>query len=101
MGFLKADINGEDGGDPDEDLEEQYKRMMPKIGRDFVTREDLEQALSLIMLMVDPLGLSPVRVDDSAGRDLADRYLRLVDKGKSGGEEKRDLAQPKKEKEEK
>lgn len=90
MSFLKRDINGEEPNQSD-DLEEQYKRLMPKIGRDFPTRDDLESFVSRIMEFIDPLGLNPFQIDDGAARDLAQRYKRLVEKGKEGGEKKRDL----------
>ncbi len=92
MSFLKDGINGNDGDDPDADAEENYKRLMPKIGRDFVTREDLQEALESMMRLVDPLGLSPVQVSDTHARSLADKYVALVQKGKDGNEQKRDLA---------
>ena len=88
--FLKRNINQEDP-DEDEELEEQYKRLFKKIGRDFVAKDDLKTLLSLILETIDPLGLTGLQVDDSAARDLAERYQRLLDKGKDGGESKRDL----------
>jgi len=96
MGFLKSDINEEDS-DPDKDLEEQYLKLFPKIGRDFVTREDLEAVIQQIMFTIDPLGLSPVQVDDSAARDRAAKYSNLLDKDK--GESERDLVELKEEEE--
>jgi hypothetical protein len=90
MGFLGRHINNEE---PDEEatLEEQYKKLFPKIGRDFVAREDLEGLITLIISIIDPLDISGLGIDDSAAKNIADRYQRLLKKGKDGGEAKRDL----------
>ncbi len=91
MSFLKKDINGQES-DSSEDLEEQYMRLMPKIGRDFIARDDLQNFLSALMNTIDPLGLNPLALDDTAARDLAHKYKKLIEKGKTG-EQKRDLVE--------
>lgn len=91
MSFLKKDINNEES-DNKEDLEEQYMRLFPKIGRDYATREDLNNFIVALLDLIDPLGLNPLSIDDTAARDLAHKYKKLIEKGKSG-EQKRDLVE--------
>lgn len=88
--FLKRGLNDE-LPDQSAELEEQYKRMMPKIGRDFVAIEDLRDLLAHMLLLLDPLGLAPLGLDNQAARAVAERYKELVEKGKDGGESRRDL----------
>lgn len=95
--FLKRNINQEDP-DEEEELEEQYKKLFKKIGRDFVTRDDLKTIISLIMELIDPLNVMGLDIDDSEARSLAERYENLLKKGKDGGESYRDLIKPDKKK---
>lgn len=89
-GFLRRSINEEPGGD--DPLEEQYEKIFPKIGRDFVYREDLEQILSEILLRVDPLGTFGIDLSYNLGaRRKALEYKELLDSGRDGSEIYRDL----------
>lgn len=99
--IFKSDIAGKDKDNPDDQNEELYKRIFSKAGRDFVAIEDFKDAMGLMMFIVDPLGLNPFEYSDHHAKEIAERYQRLLDKGKSGGEEKRDLIQPKKSKKDK
>jgi hypothetical protein len=100
MGFLTRHANKEEP-DEEETLEEQYKKLFPKIGRDFVAREDLEGLILIIINAIDPLGVLGLSIDDSAAKNIAERYQRLLKKGKEGGESKRDLTHNKKDKKDK
>jgi hypothetical protein len=83
MGFLERGIKG-DETDTSADLEEQYERLFPKIGRDFVYREDLEGLLTKIIQILDPTGVFGLSLDDSAAKSKAHEYKRVLDKGKDG-----------------
>jgi hypothetical protein len=92
MGFLKKAANEEDSSDETEQLEEQYMKLYPKIGRDFVHKEDLEAMLRQIMRLLDPAGLSPIDIsDDSEARHRASEYKTFLDDDKSGAEVYPDL----------
>lgn len=86
MGFLKRNMNGEEI-DTSSEVEEQYERMFPKMGRDFVYREDLERALERIMSLLDPTGTAGgYQLDDSGARAKAYEYKQVVDSGQDGSE---------------
>jgi hypothetical protein len=92
MGFLKDSMNQEDSDEPGADLEEQYERLFPKIGRDFVHKDDLEKMLRLIMFLLDPLGLNPLNSqDDSEARKKANQYKNVLESGKDGSKLFKDL----------
>lgn len=82
-GFLERGIKG-DEVDSGSDLEEQYERLFPKIGRDFIYREDLEGILTKIADIIDPTGLFGLSLDNSAAKTKAHEYKRVLDKGKDG-----------------
>lgn len=88
--FLTRGLNGEEPNQS-EALEEQYKRLMPKIGRDFVTIGDLEEILRRILLLVDPLGVNAISIETTVAQALADRYKLIVENNKPDTESKRDL----------
>ena len=62
--------------------EELYRELFPKIGRDFVYKEDLELILRAVIAAVNPLvaGTVPLMSDVMATR-RARQYKRLLDKG--------------------
>lgn len=91
MSLLKrgASDNEPDQGGSNEEL---YERLFPKIGRDFVHRDDLEQMLRLIMLVIDPLGLSPVHIGSQVeATKKALEYKLLLEAGKDGSDIYKDL----------
>jgi hypothetical protein len=93
MGFLTKSAKGEDTG-PSEgaQLEEQYEKLFPKIGRDFVSRRDFAKAMQTLLSLLDPSGLISVDFDDdSEARALAIEYKGLIDAGKDGSKSYKDL----------
>lgn len=92
MGFLTKSAKGEDTGQSEgSQLEEQYEKLFPKIGRDFVSRRDLENFLQRLLLIIDPFGLTPISFEDGEARALALEYKILLDAGKDGSKFYRDL----------
>ena len=92
MGFLRDSMNEEDSDEPGADLEEQYERLFPKIGRDFVHKDDLERILRVIMSILDPAGLNPLNSrDDSEARKKAVQYKNVLESGKDGSKLFKDL----------
>ncbi len=91
MPFLKRDLNDEEP-DSSDDLEEQYMRLMPKMGRDFIHKDDLLVLLQRILEIIDPTALVNLSIDDSNARNLAQHYKRIVEKGRRG-EQHRDLVE--------
>jgi hypothetical protein len=92
-GFLKRLSGGEDAFAADEMREEMYLRLFPKIGRDFVTIEDL------IDILID---MSEGRYQDSSELAMAIRskhnalekareYKRLLDYDLAGDSRYKDL----------
>lgn len=55
MGFLKDSMNMETGSES-ESLEEMYEKLFPKIGRDFVYKDDLYKILKPILKALGPAG---------------------------------------------
>lgn len=49
--------NLEEAIDSGDDFEESYEKLFPKIGRDFVYREDLVEILNRISVLIDPFGI--------------------------------------------
>ena len=92
MNFLKKAAREEDTSDESGQLEEQYMKMFPKIGRDFVHKDDLENIVRQMMVIIDPLGLNPVdATDDSEARSRAEVYKSFLDDGTKGNEVYKDL----------
>lgn len=82
------------GKEPDgkRDLEEMYERLFPKIGRDFVYKEDLFKLLELIMMIVDPLGINPIDpTSDIQAKKKALQYKITLETGADGTKLYRDL----------
>lgn len=92
MGFLKRASKKEDSDTESSQLEEQYERLFPKIGRDFVHKQDLERLLQHIFGLIDPLGLNPIDLlDDSAARQRALEYKNFLDDEYDGSLTYKDL----------
>ena len=91
MGFLKKAVKEEEY-DPGSSNEELYERLFPKIGRDFVYKEDLVRMLGGIMALLDPDGENPLDTQSSVEAvKKAREYRRLLKKGKDGSEIYKDL----------
>lgn len=92
MGFLTKAASKEDPKSSSSDAEEQYERMFPKIGRDFVHRKDFENMMRALMSLVDPFGIAPVSFDDdSEARKRAKEYKQFLDDQRDGSEVYKDL----------
>jgi len=90
-GFLQRSADQEEP-DSNEQLEEMYEKLFPKIGRDFVYKEDFERIVRAILLTIDPTGLSSVVVvNDVSARRKALEYKNLLDSGKDGSKIYKDL----------
>jgi len=90
--FLRKAAREEDSSDRAGIEEEQYMRLMPKIGRDFVHKEDLKNIISEILDIVDPTGLRPVdATQDSQARQRAKEYKAFLDDDKNGSSVYKDL----------
>lgn len=91
-GLLSQAAAETDIDDSAEVLEEQYMRMYPKIGRDFVHQEDLAEILIGIIRLLKPelLPLISVRSDGEA-RKRAEEYKNLLDSNKLGNNIYKDL----------
>ncbi len=91
-GFLNRAAKEEDAQAEDDTLEEQYMKMFPKIGRDFVHREDLANIMRAVMTLLDPLGLSPIDLlADEEARKRAVEYRAFLDQDKLGSDTYKDL----------
>lgn len=92
MGFLTKAAGKEDRSSSNSDNEEQYERLFPKIGRDFVHRKDFENMMQQVFQLIDPFGLSPVNFsDDSEARKRALEYKQFLDDQKDGSKVYKDL----------
>jgi hypothetical protein len=91
MGFLKRAAREEDSSDESAQIEEQYMKLFPKIGRDFVHREDLESLIRQILFLIDPLEIIPISIDDSEARLRAAEYKHLLEEDKKGSDIYKDL----------
>lgn len=81
MGFLKRAVNEEET-DGSNDLEEQYLKLFPKIGRDFISREDFEAIIVQLFQFVNPLALQAVDLkSDGLARLRAKVYKDRLDTG--------------------
>jgi hypothetical protein len=76
VSFLRKSINNEEE-DEDDQLEEQYQKLFPKIGRDFVHIDDLKKILESVR---PGLGYE---YGVSEARRRAREYKALLDSGKS------------------
>ena len=91
MGFLKKAAREEDSSEESGQLEEQYLKLFPKIGRDFVHREDLEAVIQQMMALLDPFNLNPVSYDDAEARQRAQEYKSFLEDDKDGSKVYKDL----------
>ncbi len=93
-GFLRSGAAGEEPDPPDEGagLEKTYIRMFPKIGRDFVHRDDLFRILLhlLDILDVDPGRFLEVNPVDGALRRALE-YKVFIDAGEDSSVVFKDL----------
>lgn len=88
-GFLIRAAKGEDASSEGDQLEEQYLRLFPKIGRDFVHKDDLESFVRSLVRQLALLGVRPTSVGDEEARRMASLYKDLLDSG--GSHDHRDL----------
>ena len=89
--FLERGVKDEDA-DPAAGLEEQYERMFPKIGRDFVYKGDFFRLLNLIMSIIDPLNINPIDFrSDVEARRKANEYKAVLESGRDGSKLYQDL----------
>ena len=67
-------------------LEETYERMFPKIGRDFVTKEDLILVISQLVAVLQANGIfiPPVQLKDTGAMAKAIIYKEIIENGKDG-----------------
>ena len=91
MGFLKKAAKEEDSSDESSQLEEQYMKLFPKIGRDFVHVEDLIALISQIMGVVDPFDFNPLSLDNAEACQRAYEYKEFLDSDKAGSKIYKDL----------
>ena len=93
-GFLRRAAEG-DEYDPsvdEESIETQYLRMFPKIGRDFVTKEDFARTIQAILDLIDPNNEHYIDYDsDTGAMTLAVHYKDIVDGRDSTDESVRDI----------
>lgn len=83
---------------PDEDAnqnqahEELYEELFPKIGRDFIHRDDFERIMIHLLSILDPSGLIGIDFNDTSGAIAKAReYQSVLDSGQDGTELYRDL----------
>jgi len=92
MGFLLKAAKGQDGNDMSGFQEESYERLFPKIGRDFVSKEDFYKVMRQLMYMIDPSGSQPIDYeDDSEAKRIAFEYKSNLDSGKISDRKYKDL----------
>jgi len=93
MGFLLDSARGKRSSVDTQALrEETYKRLFPKIGRDFVSREDFFIVIDQLLDLVDPTRTASIdfRRDVSARR-LAKEYKEQLNSGSGKTTFRRDL----------
>jgi len=90
-GFFTRSMNDEDAVEEKDMLEEQYMKMFPKMGRDFVHREDLEQLLQELLFFLAPLKAISLRLDNVNAHQRALMYKGLLEQNKNGNEVFKDL----------
>ena len=93
MGFLKDAARGEGQTVNHKRMaEEVYERLVPKMGRDFVSRRDFFEVIERILEIVDPQGFHAVNYQTDAGaRSLALEYKGILDSGADGSKIYKDL----------
>jgi len=90
-GFLRRQFNG-DELDPSAIMEETYEKLFPKIGRDFVYKEDFYRVIHEILALADPTGFIGINLtDDFEARRRALIYKSFLDQGKDGSKVYKDL----------
>jgi hypothetical protein len=91
-GFFQRAVQGNNSVEEGSDLEELYEKLFPKIGRDFVYKEDLFRMFSFLMSIVDPLGINPIDFrSDAEARTKAAEYKSLLESGLDGSKIYKDL----------
>ena len=91
MGFLKRQ-SGDEGSESPQNNEELYEKLFPKIGRDFIYKDDLYKIIEGLMLIIDPLGLTPIDfLLDIEARKKALEYKIVLESGRDGSKLYRDL----------
>lgn len=89
--FLKRHANQEEP-DSSGDNEELYERLFPKIGRDYITRAEFEAVIRQLLLILDPLGIIPIQLDQKMlAVNRANEYKSLLKHGKDGSKIYKDL----------
>jgi hypothetical protein len=91
MSFLSRAARNEDNFSASKHREESYKLLFPKIGRDFVTRADLEAILRSFCQEVGVLAPITDFLYDGEARALAHTYADLVERGQGGKMVREDL----------
>ena len=77
------------GTEQKQGLEEQYERMFPKIARDFVVKEDLDELLLQLLIALQtlnggmPLPLN-LRLGNARAMSKAVQYKDVIETGKDG-----------------
>jgi hypothetical protein len=90
-GFLQRSAQQEEP-DSGGQLEEMYEKLFPKIGRDFIYKEDLLRVVQQILSIIDPTGISSSLIlNDIGARKKALEYKNLLDSGKDGSKIYKDL----------
>lgn len=92
-GFLQRNTDQEEPNGS-ADSEEMYERMFPKIGRDFVYKEDLYNMMDGFLNALDPEGLGLIggsNRSDAEARKRAKEYKSVLDTGKDGSAIYKDL----------
>jgi hypothetical protein len=93
---MKKAVDG-DEQNPEKFLEEQYERLFPKIGRDFVSRDDFVNILREILEEIRQITLQPAALmqinleDNSAAVQRALEYSSFLDRGYDGSRAYPDL----------
>lgn len=93
-GFLKSAMNEEepDIEEKGDQLEEKYMRLFPKIGRDFIHRDDFERVISIILAKIDldnELNIDLYSVSEATKRAL--EYKRIIESGTFSPRQYQDL----------
>lgn len=92
MPFLKKAAREEDDVDISEQMEEQYMRLFPKLGRDFIHRNDFINIMQQVLEMIDPDGINPISLsDDSEARERAREYKGFLESNIQGSKFYKDL----------
>lgn len=90
--FLKRHANQEEPDDSG-DNEELYERLFPKIGRDYITRDEFEAIMQPLLdgLLVFGIVLPPLNSHKYIAVNKAKEYKSLLDHGKDGSKIYKDL----------